>query len=327
MPALVTERTHHFRSPQEVAQARPRLNREKTITREQFGNLVGPYTFAPADRVTCQREHDDQVCNQEHWHGWVIRRKDDIEVYVGVDCANEQFGADSRYVADKRRIDEEFAIDKLVDRVLEAASDPDFSRRLVAIQRRHGEVHQAATALRRQLPSAVFSALWYMRKTGTPSIHLEFDFPEIDERTNNVRSRWTKDRVGRISGLNCIDVTRIASIGQRLDLASWALSDARPDYDVPMAKLRTWAEALEDVEPCAREIEEYATTLEEFRRVENLRLLYLLVRERSDITAAVRFALEHGSGRQVTDAEVQAFAADWDRALLEPRSCRRFRRA
>lgn len=93
------------------------LDRDASIPLTEFAGLVARYVFQRAEWVLCQLDEKGSVCRQEHGRGWIARRRDGKEGFIGRNCAHDHFGADANFSSEARRIDRELRVDDLVDRI------------------------------------------------------------------------------------------------------------------------------------------------------------------------------------------------------------------
>ena len=82
-------RVQLFTTSAEALTAHPRINRSAPLALRAFRAITGTYMFVAADRVTCQLDITGEggMCNEVHGRGWIMKRADGVECFIGGDCA------------------------------------------------------------------------------------------------------------------------------------------------------------------------------------------------------------------------------------------------
>ena len=322
----MSERALQFRTQREVEASRPRLDRSCTLPLSEFGGLVGPYTFVEADWVLCQLEHKGSVCRQPHGHGWVAKRKDGAEVYIGSKCAHDHFGADTKFAAEASRVRRELRVDDLIARASVKLNDAAFRQRVASVAERQHQLREQVTQARDAWPQSLLGRLREMVKTGNRAVMIELRYAEYDREKKREVVSWQPFALGSIASIEAVDATHLRQIGERVRAAISALDEAKPSGEVSEKALRAWVESLEGVDQCAAELDEISLALESFHRPENLKLLCWTVRsynEQIEIVKAVLGVLPH-DGRP-TDEAARLTRNSWHTEIRASNAGRDFR--
>lgn len=70
----------------------PNFIEDNTITPDNFVNVVADYEIRERELKCCLSDNNGR-CGQKHFHGYVIKIKDDSLSVMGKDCAERKFGA------------------------------------------------------------------------------------------------------------------------------------------------------------------------------------------------------------------------------------------
>lgn len=319
----MAERAVQFRSPTEVETARQKLDRTADIPLEQFASLVGPFTFKEQDKVCCQLVKDGSRCEQPHWHGWVAKRKDDVEGYIGRICAQRNFGADDRFSSEVARVNREMRIDELVVRIKGRLDDPQYRDRLRAAIERQRQLRDEMARLHDLWPKSLLVRLAEIENT-YHLVPIEVRYVEKDE---NGRDQYTyqPSDLGAVAGVDAMDLSHARDIGNRLREARTAVEDAKPSNQQPERTLRAWAESLDQLDRCEAELEDAFAEIRAFTTPENLQLLCWLVRRHDDQDEIVQAILELVSGKRATKADAAAAIRQWRGEIQAANGGRDFR--
>lgn len=319
----MTGRAQQFRSRREV-ETRDRFDLGCAIELAEFGSLVGAYVFPESEQVKCQLLKNGSICGQVHWHGWVARRKDGAEGYIGGDCATKNFGADRTFTAERARVRRELRIDELVARLAGYLGDPDLASRIDEAIGRHRALRSDVARIRDLWPKTIRRRLQDMAKTGNRRIVAEFQRIEVDEKGRE-RSEWIPSTIAVVAGVDAFDGERIREVSNRLTASREARIEAQASGDLPERTLRQWADALGDIDRCEADLDELHASLEAFLRPENLRAVcWASSNEQAQETAAA-VTLELISGHAPTATQAHAARLEWASAIRAENSGRQFR--
>lgn len=284
-----------FRTTEEARKSCERLDTSTSIRVSEYKDIIGVCELAKDDFAKCQLvDEDGHKCPQRFGRGFVMQRADDIECFVGRDCARDHFGLEHEHFhAATSRADADVAITKLVDRLQKL-----LERREKVLD----QVQTAKAALRatwsrmrdvRKRLDAVTSALDRMTRSGRV-VSLEFEYRELREDSEgNLKevSVWKIEPVGSIAHAGALDESVPRKLINRLSKSSKAATDAIVSREQDLHEMRSWSAALEDVVHCSREIAELTKGLDSFLAPDNVRLLWLLAREGPEQVKTVRAAL------------------------------------
>jgi hypothetical protein len=315
-------RAKAFRSPTEVRLERPEFDEQCKIGLADFASLVGAYTFPEKDTVRCQILVDGSPCKQPHQNGWIAKRKDGAEGYIGRVCARRHFKADETFAREARRVELEIEIDNLVSRLRTMLGDPSLVDVLADARERIAALRVRLRTVREDVPKAIWKRLEDMLKTGNAVVTIEVRYVEKDER-GKPKYSFIPDNLGYVSGLSALDSGFLSGRLELIEAAEQALQQARPNQDESRKDLRGWVEALERVPTTVVEIGEIEADLELFLRPENLRLLAYLSRVEVEREAIVTLISNLAGGEGGTSPHLTLRA--WDAEIRRARGDRDFR--
>ncbi|MDA8347703.1 MAG: hypothetical protein M0038_02665 [Pseudomonadota bacterium] len=319
----MTGRAQQFRSRGEV-ETRGSFDPSCGITLAEFGGLVGAYVFPESERVKCQLVTNGSVCGQVHWHGWVARRKDGAEGYIGGDCAAQNFGADRTFTAERARVRRELRIDELVARLEGYLGDTALASRIEEAIGRHRALRSEIARIRDLWPKTIRRRLQDMAKTGNRRIVAEFQRIEVDEEGRE-HGEWIPSTNAVIAGVDVFDGERLRDIGGRLKASREARNAAQASRDLPERILRQWADEIGDINRCEADLDELHASLDAFLRPENLRAVcWASSNEQAQETAAA-VTLELISGHAPTATQAHTARLQWASAIRAQNDGRQFR--
>lgn len=322
-----SSRIEYFRTPQDAREAHPRLDLDAAMPKEAFDAITGVYSYDRAHFVICQLEINGQICRQEHGKGWIMRRTDGVEGYIGKDCAHEHFKKDHAFtnaVAHARR---QVRTGALIERLRCLLDDPLRRDRIVDGFERQRALLREIRRIRDLLPFVVKETLERVAKGGRNAVWLEFEYLEKDEdKDGNVFevSRWRPETIGVVDSPSSIDLGRVDSIGEAFRAALTAYDYAKPSPEHPYRTLLGWAESLEALDRCESDLDELSNGLESFLRPMNLQLLCWLCRKESDQVDTVQAVLRLTGSPAGGMAARSAWGA-WRREISRAYQDRRFR--
>lgn len=308
-------RAVEFRSPSEVQSTRPEFDATCSITIESFAGIVGRCAFAESERVLCQLEIKNSVCRQEHGNGWLVKRKDGREGYIGKDCANRHFGADRNFAAATSKARRELRIDALLSRLKQHLTDPNIAQRITDAITRRLLLREKMQALRDSLPQTACTRIRDMAKSGNPRVVVEFRRMDENDRGDEIVV-WEPATIGSIVGLGGLDFGKLHDVGERLRIAQSALKQATPSHGQKESALRKWVEALDDVERCRRELDRITVDLREFQQPQNYRALCWAISSDRDQLEIVRLAFQL-QGKKINASEAHEVRKTWHKAIRE----------
>jgi hypothetical protein len=321
----MAERARDFRSPTEVEAARPKLDRACSVPLTEFASLVGHYYFKRDKWVRCQLEpKDGAVCRQEHGDGWIAKRKDGAEGYIGGDCAQRYFGADRAFATEAGRVRRELRIDDLIDRLNTKLSDRAFRLRAVSAMARNHLVRDEVTSAREAWPLSLLLRLHEMVKTGARAVDVEFRYVER-EKDGTEHVQWQPVTIGSVVAAEGLDSIHMRRLAERLADVVRTLEEAQPSREHSERTLRKWQLTLEDLDQCEGELDEVVAALAAFYDPENLRLLCWLVQKDTDRRAIVRAIMEREGTSRLSDSAVQARLNAWAQEIRAVNQGREFR--
>jgi hypothetical protein len=295
------------------------------MTVAELGGLVGPYYFPKAEWVTCQlMRPDGRLCEREHGEGWVARRKDGVEVLIGIDCANRWFEASREYASEASRVRREIRVDELVDSINARLNDAAFRERAGALAEIQRQLLEQVLAARESWPQTLLQRLRNMVKTGNRRVVVEFRYVEKDEKGGE-HTTWQPVTLSSISGAEGLDAPAVRQLGDRLDQVARVLVEAAPGREAAESIMRGWRQSLDDLTRCETELEQVTAALADFHDHANLRPLCWLVHKDSDQRAIVRAILEREGTVRPSEVLIQTTLNAWKAEVRATNQGRDFR--
>lgn len=313
-----------FRSSREVESERSSLDRTCSVALSDFSSLVGPYEFHEDDKVFCQLEQNGTVCRQEHWHGWVAKRKDGTEGYIGRNCAAKHFKGDKNFASERARVDREVRKTNLLERLSTGLSDTKLPLNLDRWQQKSREMNDRIKDIKSEFPDLVYKRLADAAKTGNSVVSVEIRYPEKDDNGREY-SRWQLTTVGRLMGLNGLDEKRLLPINRAIQAAKKALSKAKVSSEVTPRQLQNWVNCIEGAQGVDALLGEVQRDLDAFLQPENTKLLCWLVRSENVQRDLVRTVLTWKENQRPTSARVESTWREWRGAISSANGGRDFR--
>lgn len=324
---------HCHKNPRDAELEHPKLDRTALMRKAEFGDITGQTDFERADYVTCQLEKKDnpgKPCERRFGNGWIMANSDGVEGYIGGDCADEHFGAHEAFAGAKAKARREVALQETVKQLRGLLDDaPSRRTRLSAAIERHRQIMERVRRLREALPFATLERLSDAAKSGRREVALEFETPEPreDEKTKKVYTihKWKREPFGYISSPAALDAARLKSIADRLREAGLALTYAEASLEQKVSQMRDWAQAINGLDDCERDIVAASADLNAFSQPENLRMLCWLCRDESDQEQCAGIALQTVSRDAVKPAEAKRARRQWYQEIVAAKDGRRFR--
>ncbi len=329
LPTSSPQRVQQFQSSRDARLAHPRLDTDAPMPKENFQAITGVCMFPATDWVTCQLTVDGgEMCRQEHGKGWIMQRTDEVEGFIGQDCAKKHFGKDHAFSKEAARARREVRTDELVARLKSLLADQARRERLQDGFERQQQLRRDVRRIRDLLPNSVKNRLHEMSKTGNRSVQVQFEYRElIEDKDGKERevTKWERRQIGSVTSPSAIDIAAVDRLAERFRSARAALEYADPNAERTEKELRTWVQSIEDIEPCEADVDETAESLESFGQLENLKLLCWICRDSSQQIQVARAALTLSRGSEVSEGAARKPLEDWRRALSDANEGRRFK--
>lgn len=291
---------------------RESFDSECIVTLQNFVTLVAEYNLDEDGQ--CQLERKGFRCGRDHRHGWLARIDNGKEALIGGDCAEAYFGAESVFTQEANRIALANSIAFNVERISRLLDDPEYRAELSAAQSRLAEVKGERQKMCGSLPKSVYQRLEAMGKSGNTALNVELKSVEIYEENGEKkqRVRWSPQRLATIAGIDPWSYDKVEQVSKRLRAVEKTLKDAKPEESAGERTLRLWAKSLDELQPCARAIEDLHRSWQRFKEPVNLRWVCLLGGDGADAkdAAAHLFSL-----KGVKDRRAQHFVDELKREI------------
>lgn len=321
----MSQRAQEFGSSKDAYSACPNLDNQCAIPIIEFDGIVGRCVFSQEDHVRCQLQNaSGAVCKQEHGRGWVARRKDGKEGFIGKDCAHRYFGTDSQFKEAAARATREIKIDSAIARIRERLEDPNYQPRVQTLRAQHEEISQLMQRYRRMWPDNLYQVLLNMAKTRNRDVLIEVRYIEKDD-DGRALHRWEPTVLGRVSSPGIFSSSTLSDAEMLIRAAEVTLIEAKPSPDAKLKQLEHWAISLESVERSEALLSEVQRELAAFNSPENLKLLCWLVRSDDDTLSVIARAVEILNGASISAARALEIRREWSSEIRQANSGRDFR--
>lgn len=311
----------YFRAPREAEAARPKLDRDAPMHKAEYAGLTGVYSFPEVDWVTCQLipEGATAMCGQVHGNGFIMRRTDGVEGYLGQDCAKKEFDAHHEFGRDTAAARRVVRKVSLVERLGDLLAHSMRRERIVEGFTRQRTLRRQIAKVRDDFPHAVKEWLYSASKRGHRVIELDFMHMEtIEDKDGKDREvpRWHRERIGAVAAPGGLDLRGVEKLGERFRASLAAADSAEANAEMPDKELLQWAEALEDADRCELDLEEAEEAFSTFLHPDNCRLLCWVCRKTDDQITTAGVALGLAARRKVSTEEAEAAFRAWRGELL-----------
>jgi hypothetical protein len=283
-----------FLEYREIAE-RQAFDPECGIAVEDFAGLVGEYHFVGDAEYPCQVMRDGRRCDEDHKNGWLGRKKDGREALIGSTCGPKNFKASLVFVAERRRLNNEHSIQTSLHRLKGTLCNPGYAEEVTQIRERLRRFVSGLDEYREALPGEIVATLIYKATNDQSDVVVRFRHDDEDDNGKPI-VRWEPERIGFISGLSvwhpkCTHGTfaAINEIRAVLRVAKAAPEEGR-------RKLKEWADTLDGLPGCKRQVDSFESQLEAFGNAENLKLLCLLLSNQYVGVSAAGVVIERATG-------------------------------
>jgi hypothetical protein len=316
-----------FLSPAEARAACLRLDETATMRVSEYASLVAENAFPENDQVICQLINEKgQACRQRHGKGFVAKRNDGVELFIGGDCAHKHFGAESGFATDAEMLQRANRVRDLRDRIAARKAEPVFAETLRADWSRSEELKKRIAEERAALPSRVVGRLVDMMKTGGRSVPGEVRDVEIykDEHGNeHERITWRAVTLATVASPEGLNLEEIESVQATLRAARKALREDVPTSSLER-QLKEIVVALDAAPACSMRVAALEQSFKSFLTAANLQAASWLALRAEDQETVVARALELAR-RSSRSQQIRASIAEWTRELQAANGGRAFR--
>lgn len=283
------ESSGFFKRLDEV-QARQAFDDTISITTGNFDRLIGPYVFS--EHAVCQVAKVSGRCGHPHRNGWLGRTQDGREGLIGGHCAQRHFKGDKRFLAEKRRMEFDIALERLNELVADRGGLITRAQGILSGLR---AIRSAVRELERRLPANVVSFLKERAKTGNGQIAVEVRYVEVDGEGRQ-HSTWQWQTVGTVLGLAIWQQGSLAAISDKAKGIEVAASQAEPLRSAGEQKVRSWLKVLDELPAVERQVTELQRLFETFASFDNLCLLMFVPLDENKQVAVAEVACQAGQG-------------------------------
>jgi hypothetical protein len=308
-----------FRTPAEAKAARPNLDLAATMRAEEYGGLIEHNDFPEMQWVTCQLiNRFGNVCRKLHGFGYVVRRKDAVELFVGGDCFKSHLAEAGESLA--KQFDSDIAELKrkteLADaqrRLAEKKADVAFAAHVAEVWRRASQLKELQDIERRALGPRVLERLSKMAKAGTRFVPGETKHVEMREDKNQqpyAVEVWKPTSFGALAGLGALNPGPLERVIAELRTASTVLKSSTVLDGLEYRQLKKLLKTFEPIESIPQRLDAIEQELASFTTAANWRSVSWLARDEVDRERIIRHALE-ASGQPRSSSHIRALVAQW----------------
>jgi hypothetical protein len=312
----------------------PNLDTTATMQVADYECLVAETAYAKIDFVKCQLVRvAGHECPQRFGAGWVAKRKDGVQVYIGGDCADKNFRAagdeGKRYRADARALELANRIEGLRARIAARKENAEFVTGLAETYQRCEALEDRARAECDALPAEVLSRLFSMLRTMRREVPGEVRYVEKEEDPSDSSKtidvvRWRPTSLGVLQGLEGLNSGRLASLKTTVRDARNALRRVVSDEKRLEATLKNQIAAIEGADSVPQTLDAFERSLSSFRELDNYRTLsWLAVRDDEREKVVERYLKL--AGRPTSLQAVRNLIGVWRRDIEERHGGKQFR--
>jgi hypothetical protein len=317
-----------FRSPDEAKSVRTDINDRAILPVSEFVDITGKCEFPRNHQVTCQLETETGVCDQEFGDGWVMRRSDGVEVFVGCVCAKRQFQKHIKFAQETVRARNDITVADLVTRLQDLLVDPRTKQRVQEAETRRIALLKQVEGVRFRMTHSVLERVRNLAKAVTSSIELEFEFFEKKEDRDGIVhtvSKWVPTVVAILAGPNAPDPLRFNRITRAIQKAEKALEVVQASTAHSARTLRSWYASIMGIADSELALDGISNDLAAFTKAENLRSLVWLGRSFSERVGITGSILRFLGESTVTEDMARAAYGQWEREMRAANGDRNFR--
>ncbi|OJA79681.1 hypothetical protein [Burkholderia ubonensis] len=249
--SLIEIRT--FSSPEEIREL-PNFIENNPINKTNYKRLIGDYNY-DEEVCCCFEKENGNLCGEPHKRGWVAELLDGSATIIGNHCAQEQFGADSRLIADKSKyVNEKRRRERLAAILVQIGEKPQRLEQLDQLRSRLESLEQRIEAFTEGLSPTILRRLQDMARTGQSVVSftaVKFrEYIDEDGRSRRERSAFEQS-LGALDGLPLVLRSSFYTIYD-------AMRDVRQAYEE--------AEQL-GTKPKSAEVDSLANRLNDYERI------------------------------------------------------------
>lgn len=305
-------------------ESRPNFSPDDEMTLDDFSKLIAQYHLE--EKVRCQIHSDKGYCRNPHNNGWLAKKKDGKEVLIGKDCAQGYFGANERFVVEKKRLNAEIKRKQLIARLNCLREDTSLTDRIEAARNKVRNARKLIDAFRINMPSSIERHLLNMMKTSVQDALIELKWEKIDE-DGNKEVRWIKKSLGKVQTCNFLDKSVIKGLIEEINNIKNKQSEIMildVDALLERKKLDALVTKVESFNLLESKIDGMVDDFKRFIELKNLRLLCYLPSRGDERLSIAEYILQyHGTSiGQVTASEL---LGSFDEDIRKVHNCLDFR--
>jgi hypothetical protein len=320
-----------FRTPKEALAARPNIDLTASMRVDEYAGLTGENDFQEHDYVECQLINKfGNVCRRKHGSGFVARRHDAVEMFIGGDCAATQFGAvgeaGQKFINDAALMQRKNRIDDLLARIAARKADPAYNAALRDDWARHDLLHKRISAVRGMLPLKVLGRIVGMGRTANRGVPGEVKYVEPyvdDEGKPRERITWQAVTLAVVTSPDGIDLAKIEAERNTLKVAGSALRMSLDDISHLETRLTEVIVVIDAAVGSSARMDAIEASLDAFCTAENFRAVSWLATRSADQEAVAELALRKAS-QPCQPRHVQAAIQSWRKEIEQRHGGREF---
>lgn len=322
-----------FLTPAEAKRARPNLDDSATMRVDEYAGVIAQNDFLEIHFVECQLiNRFGNRCKKKRGDGWIVRRKDGVELFIGGDCfefhLKEVGGAIAeQFERDVAKLRREIELADARKRLAEKKADAALAKHLTELWNRANDLIHLQTCERRAIGPKVLDRLAKMAKLGSRSVPGETKYIEKredkDQKVYEV-AVWRPISYGAVVNPEAMDPGPLARIAQELRAATAAQRMTVPIEEIEFRELKKLLKTFEPIEYIPQRLDALERSLLAFATPANMRTICWLARDSVDRDQVVHHGL--GMSNQPRDRnQIIALITQWQReieAQNEGRDCR-----
>jgi len=301
----MTDTQLFFRSYKEI-DTRAAFDTEVGISPQNIESLIGEYHFpVEEEEVPCQVDHEGKRCKEPHRNGWLGRRQDGKEALIGSSCGVKYFGANEKFVADRKRITRELSIKGYLERLALTKGNPDFENDLRRAIGRLKRIKSEVDDLRNALPVNIVRRLRGMAKAGSAGVEVNFRYDDDEDEEGNPKVSFVRQQIGQIDGLDVWNEVHFQNLFAQLYAIRTTLASAEVTRDAGPIKLKRWADHLDEFRLAQNAVDGLDNAIDAFMAIPNLHLVCFVVPSQNDATDVARYALKRAGDAAATEGNAR----------------------
>lgn len=272
----MTEKSEHFFRYDDI-RTRPAFNPDCEISPKNWKRLIGKYTFS--EKHICQVRTDKGLCHQWHNNGWLGVTHEGEEALIGCDCAANYFNANSEFIAETNRVNEQLARRIAIEKMSGFLSNKiETAKEFIDLEENAKRIKASIDRIYNTMPNDVLSFLNISQRTNNWDIYVDVQYiknnnPDSEEDDTE---QWIKSPLGKLKSLPFqMDMEKLLqNIIQLKKFFNGFISLSPSDIaEINTKKLKSFVKRIDRKDEFRQLLDSYQYDIINFEKVENLELL------------------------------------------------------